>query len=144
MAAHSVDDSVFALSHLPFSLDDTQNQSTFLSEFHLFGDLPSELRLRIWGFSLRGKVITRTWNNDKFGYSLRRRVPPVLQVCNETRSLFIRNEPPETPSSGKYQLVSLWETNEGGVYINWAIDEVQINRGCMGVHVGPLSVQLAD
>jgi hypothetical protein len=46
-------------------------------------------------FSLPDRTpIVRTLNNAKFSYALRRRVPPVLQVCRETRHGFTRASRP--------------------------------------------------
>ncbi|KAK3933976.1 hypothetical protein QBC46DRAFT_274702, partial [Diplogelasinospora grovesii] len=89
--------------------------------FQQFPVLPSEIRLQIWEQALPGpRVVPRTWNNDKYHYSLRRRVPLILQVCREARYLGL----------SMYHLVRQFEKKDGAVYLNWAKDEVYIRRGC--------------
>ncbi|KAB5515619.1 hypothetical protein GE09DRAFT_979545 [Coniochaeta sp. 2T2.1] len=101
------------------------------SEFHLFPLLPPELRLRIWEHALQEPATAhRTWNNDRFSYALRRRVPPVLQACRETRNWFIREPRLGEVPEGRYQLVHSRENQVGGVYLDWAKDGVYICRGC--------------
>lgn len=101
------------------------------SEFHLFSMLAPESRFQIWEYALQEpETAHRTWNNAKFSYSLRRRVPPVLQVCRETRMWFIRETWEEEVPRGRYQLVRLQECQEGGIYLDWAKDGVHIYRGC--------------
>jgi len=144
MAGLSPDDNLFALIHLPFfsSSDNTNNQPNILSAFHLFSHLPPELRLRIWELASSKEVVPRTWSNRQFDYFLKRKVPPVLQVCREARNFLIRDEQAQISTNQKYQLIWLRETKERGAYINWALDEVQIYRGCMGIRV-LLSIRMA-
>jgi hypothetical protein len=108
-------------------LEYTQTDSVATqSVFHLFPLLAPELRFQIWEYALQEPATAlRTWNNDKLSNALRRRVPPVLQVCRETRDWFIREHVPE----GRYQLVHSRENEVGGIYLDWAQDSVYIYRG---------------
>lgn len=100
------------------------------AEFRLFSMLAPELRFQIWDCALQeSETAHRTWNNAKFSYSLRRRVPPVLQVCKETRDWFIQEPWVAEVPKGRYQLVRLRERQNGGVYLDWAKDRVHIYRG---------------
>ncbi|KAK3933702.1 hypothetical protein QBC46DRAFT_275264 [Diplogelasinospora grovesii] len=98
------------------------------SEFHLFTLLPPELRLLVWRYALPGPVLLlRTWNNAKSSYAIRNPVPSLLQVCQETRQWFIQGASKQSPY--RYQFICQREGEAGGVYINWAIDEIYIERG---------------
>lgn len=105
------------------------------SEFHLFPLLAPELRFRLLEQALQEPATAlRTWNNDRFSYALRRRLPPVLQVCKETRDWFIWEPSRGDVPQGRYQLVHSREHHEGGIYLDWAKDRVYIYRGCKFVH----------
>jgi hypothetical protein len=85
-----------------------------ISDFPLFPLLAPELRLQIWEYALQEpETAHRRWNNAKFGYSLKRRVPPVLHVCKEVRNWFIQSTSLKDVSTSRYQLVSLRGENDG-------------------------------
>lgn len=125
-------DHSLALSEMAHILEDESNGSAVApSEFHSFPLLPLELRLRIWEHALPDGVrIPRIWNNDKRGYAIRRPVPAILHVCRETRDWFIQGPWSQCVSDLRYELTCLSEETSGGVYVNWARDNVHILRGC--------------
>src|SRR3569833_1345251 len=95
-------------------------------DFYLFPLLAPELRLHIWKHALPDPaVIQHTWNNNKFSYAFRRKVPHVLQVCKETRAWFIGGA-----GGIRYDLLRQREAGDGYIYINWMTDSVYIPRGC--------------
>jgi hypothetical protein len=58
-----------------------------LTEFHLFSNLPIELRRKIWGFALPGPQIHRIAQSPGVCFVTSSVFPPVLtQVCSESRS----------------------------------------------------------
>lgn len=120
------DDDAFTWYHILLEYIHADSSAAPL-EFHLFPILAPELRFQIWEYALQEPgTAHRTWNDNKFSYSLRRRVPSVLQVCRETRDWFIQ----EKVLRGRYQLVRLQESQDGGVYLDWFKDRVHIYRGC--------------
>lgn len=127
-------DHILAVSELPLGLADDTYSICSPSEFHLFPFLPPELRFLIWEYALpKGVRVSRVWNNSKLRYNLRRPVPTVLHACRETRDWFIRrtiSRPMSYSSSSNYQLIRLRGREGGGVYINWANDDIHIVRGC--------------
>lgn len=57
-----------------------------LKEFHLFPNLPIELRLKIWALSAAEPcIVTQNEKRPEFCRS----IPPVLHACRESRNEFL-------------------------------------------------------
>ncbi|TEA10838.1 hypothetical protein C8034_v008527 [Colletotrichum sidae] len=67
-----------------------QLDSSLSQSFHLFPDLPPELRVMIWRSAVptRGSVVERIWDNSIMDYVLRRHVPvsTAVYACQESRA----------------------------------------------------------
>ena len=55
------------------------------SHFHLFAQLPTELRLKIWEAAIRPRVLEIKYSASKCAYTSRTSQPPILQVNRESR-----------------------------------------------------------
>ncbi|KAH8768381.1 hypothetical protein F5883DRAFT_395991, partial [Diaporthe sp. PMI_573] len=97
--------------------------------FQLFPVLAPEIRRLIWERELLcPSSPIRKWNNRKFSFALRRPVPPVLQVCRETRLWFIQRSRERSKNTLQFAVVQHREGEEGYVYIDCTTDTVYIHR----------------
>ncbi|KAH8881201.1 hypothetical protein GQ53DRAFT_832549 [Thozetella sp. PMI_491] len=98
--------------------------------FFIFSLFPLEIRLHVWEFALLDtpRTLRRQWNNDKFHFALRGEVPRLLHVCRETRRWFLKQSDSDKTPPYKYELVRQGPGQEGQVFINWARDDVFIDR----------------
>jgi hypothetical protein len=88
-----------------------------------------EIRCLVWELALLcPSTLIRKWNNRKFSFALRRPVPPVLQVCRETRLWFIQRSRERSKNTLQFAVVQQREGEEGYVYIDWMTDTVYIHR----------------
>ncbi|CAG8957760.1 hypothetical protein HYFRA_00000098 [Hymenoscyphus fraxineus] len=65
-----------------------------LTEFHLFPNLPPELRIRIWSFCTPPAAVIAVSNDNRWAEYTRRRipVPAVLHACKDSRQEFLHRE----------------------------------------------------
>ncbi|KAK0101127.1 hypothetical protein ONS95_012891 [Cadophora gregata] len=77
-------------SELPDPKLELYYQWTPTTTFHLFSNLPAELRLHIWRLSQRGRKIF-AWIDDDLMLQCRTAVPPVLQVNHEARTEMLKH-----------------------------------------------------
>lgn len=106
------------------------------STFPQFPHLPAELRYLIWEAAVpEPTVVPRTWSYGDFRYTLKRKVPAVLQACSEARRLLV-GSPAVAPGVNcrsqvpKYRLVQRRGREDEGVYVDWRVDSIWIYRGC--------------
>jgi len=109
--------------------DGHQPWSDSSTVFQLFPVLAPEIRRLIWERELLcPSSPIRKWNNRKFRFALRRPVPPVLQVCRETRLWFIQRSRERSKNALQFAVVQQREGEEGYIYIDWTTDTVFIHR----------------
>lgn len=99
--------------------------------FPAFPLLPAEIRLRIYELALpaQGTTVSRIYNTEELRFGLRRRVPPVLQACRESRYSLVRVDSATDMRRMPFELVCLPSTGKG-VYVDWEKDSLLIRRGC--------------
>jgi hypothetical protein len=75
--------------------------SSASQKFTLFGKLPTEIRLKIWGFATPDPcvVVQRESHTSKYCFTFNRPVPAVLHACKESRSEFLEPDDPSTDVS---------------------------------------------
>jgi len=103
------------------------------ASFPYFNRLPAEIRLKIWETILpEPAVVERVWSNDKRRHVLRRKPPVILQVCRETRRWFsLAGDADDNVPGSRFGWVKSRNAEEDiGVWINWAVDDIWIRRGC--------------
>jgi hypothetical protein len=93
-----------------------------LKEFTLFAKLPSELRLRIWKFSLPGPRCLELWYHERYKqYQAPAILPQALQVCNESRQEALKHYKTTFGSLG----------SPGRIYFDFEVDILLLN--CAGL-----------
>ncbi|KAL2877210.1 hypothetical protein SGCOL_007606 [Colletotrichum sp. CLE4] len=102
--------------------------------FHLFKDLPTEIRLKVWRLAApKPAVAERMPNNLTMSYGLQRPVPALLQVCQESRTEMLYD--PENPRGlrdDQYEMMYLSPGHRAqgkGVYMNYRDDTLFMYRG---------------
>ncbi|KAK1491841.1 hypothetical protein CTAM01_10164 [Colletotrichum tamarilloi] len=102
--------------------------------FHLFKDLPPEIRTKIWRLAApKPAVVERISNSTTLAYGLHRPVPALLQVCQESRAEMLYD--PENPRGLRDEQFEMLHLSRGhqaqgkGVYMNYRHDTLLIYRG---------------
>ncbi|EXF85357.1 hypothetical protein CFIO01_02571 [Colletotrichum fioriniae PJ7] len=102
--------------------------------FHLFKDLPPEIRTKIWRLAApKPAVVERISNSTTLAYGLHRSVPALLQVCQESRAEMLYD--PENPRGLRDEQFEMMHLSRGhqaqdkGVYMNYRHDTLLIYRG---------------
>ncbi|KAK0376581.1 hypothetical protein CLIM01_06060 [Colletotrichum limetticola] len=102
--------------------------------FHLFKDLPPEIRTKIWRLAApKPAVVERISNSTTLAYELHRPVPALLQVCQESRAEMLYD--PENPRGLRDEQFEMLHLSRGhqaqgkGVYMNYRHDTLFIYRG---------------
>ncbi|KAK7438139.1 hypothetical protein CaCOL14_011897 [Colletotrichum acutatum] len=102
--------------------------------FHLFKDLPPEIRTKIWRLAApKPTVVERISNSTTLAYGLHRPVPALLQVCQESRAELLYD--PQDPHGLRDEQFEMMHLSRGhqaqgkGVYMNYRHDTLFIYRG---------------
>jgi hypothetical protein len=83
-----------------------------LEEFHLFGELPTELRLQIWGSTIKSRIVRVDDLSGDHG-------PAILWTCQESRSV-------SRPLYQDYRATRVSDGVKVGFFINLDIDVFEV------------------
>ncbi|KAI0393005.1 hypothetical protein F5Y17DRAFT_331836 [Xylariaceae sp. FL0594] len=89
------------------------------TSFTLFSSLPTELRLHIWVLSCEGRVVQVSYDPEQDRCTSPTSVPPILQVCRESRSEALRQ---------LYKPAFGTKSHEPSIYFSRALDTLYIPR----------------
>lgn len=102
--------------------------------FHPFPKLPIEIRLEIWGFTIKPTFVNISWSPARRRFTSPRRPPAILQCDRESRQYGLKT----------YQLSFASSPDLAQIYFSYAIDVVWFDWSTLGPSPGRLGRKISD